>query len=78
MRAQLTEGAFLKDSARRLLAGGLRGRAAATEALLRALRHEPQRLDLYVWLASLGLLASVACSLRRRFAADTPELAPET
>ncbi len=76
MRAQGVEGAFLKDSARRMLAGGLRGRAAATEALLRALRHEPQRLDLYVWLASLGLPAAVARPLRRRFAADMPELAP--
>ena len=74
MRAQLTEGAFLKDSARRLLAGAGRGRRRRYSGR----RHEPQRLDLYVWLASLGLLASVACSLRRRFAADTPELAPET
>jgi O-antigen biosynthesis protein len=76
MRTQGMEGAFLKDSARRLLSGGLRGRAAATEALLRALRHEPGRLDLYVWLASLGLPAALARPLRRRFAADMPQLAP--
>jgi O-antigen biosynthesis protein len=78
MRAHGMEGAFLKDSARRLLAGGLRGRAAATKALLRALRHDPRRPDLYVWLASLGLPAALARPLRRHFAADMPELAART
>lgn len=74
MRARGVEAAFLKDSARRLLSGGVRGRMEATEALLRALRREPARFDLYVWLASLGLPATLSKPLRRRFSADMPEI----
>jgi glycosyltransferase involved in cell wall biosynthesis len=74
MRAEGVEAAFLKDSARRSLAGGLRGRVSATEAILRALRRQPARLDLYVWLASIGLPAALARPLRQHFAADMPEI----
>ena len=74
MRAAGAEIAFLKDSARRHLAAGARGRWPASEALLRALRREPWRLDLYAWLVSFGLPRGIAKPLRRRFSADMPEV----
>jgi hypothetical protein len=74
MRESGAEVAFLKDSARRHLGAGLRGRYPAAEALLRAIRREPFRLDLYVWMVTFALPRTIAHPLRQRFSGDMPTI----
>jgi O-antigen biosynthesis protein len=74
MRETGAEVAFLKDSARRHLGAGLRGRYPAAAALLRAIRREPFRLDLYVWMVTFALPRTLAHPLRQRFSGDMPTI----